>query len=327
MLDFVVLDECAFMKQAAWEEALRPALSDRQGEAVFISTPKGRNWFWKEHRAALDRVDSMCWQVPTLGCEIIDGLLVRVPHPLENPDIPFSEIQQLYDTTPIDIFKQEILAEFIEGEGQVFRNITACMGAPMRPDYNKEHPHHKIVGGVDWGKQQDFTAISVGCADCKVELAHDRFNKIDYAFQYGRLKVLADKWHANIIKVELNGIGIPNFEQLQRAGLPVVGFDTTAKSKPILIENLGLTLEKEESQFQDDPIWTGELEAYERKVSPTTGRSTYSAPEGLHDDTVIARALMVQAGQMTPLPEQQPTNVSKWTQHDSAADGSRWKKY
>jgi len=46
-LDFVVLDECAFIKESAWNEALRPALSDRQGKALFISTPKGRNWFFR----------------------------------------------------------------------------------------------------------------------------------------------------------------------------------------------------------------------------------------------------------------------------------------
>ena len=54
-----------------------------------------------------------------------------------------------------------------------------------------------------------------------------------------------------------------------------------------------MTLEREEFQFINDPVWTGELEAYERKVSPTTGRSQYNAPEGMHDDTVIARALMI----------------------------------
>jgi hypothetical protein len=78
----------------------------------------------------------------------------------------------------------------------------------------------------------------------------------------------------------------------------VKGFQTTASSKPPLIENLALIFERNEWQFIDDPIWTSELEAYERTVSPTTGRSSYNAPEGLHDDTVIGRALMVwRAGQ------------------------------
>lgn len=71
----------------------------------------------------------------------------------------------------------------------------------------------------------------------------------------------------------------------------------TATSKPPLIESLALAFEREECRWQDDPIWTGELEAYERKVSPITGRSQYSAPEGMHDDTVIARALAWEAVQ------------------------------
>ena len=104
---------------------------------------------------------------------------------------------------------------------------------------------------------------------------------------------MAEKWQPEAILTEVNSIGRPVFEQLERLGLPVVAFETTAASKPPLIENMALTLERAEWQLQPDPIWTGELEAYERTVSPTTGRSSYSAPAGLHDDTVIARALML----------------------------------
>lgn len=46
-LDGLVLDEHADMPPAAWGEVLRPALADRQGWAVFIGTPKGRNSFWE----------------------------------------------------------------------------------------------------------------------------------------------------------------------------------------------------------------------------------------------------------------------------------------
>lgn len=56
---------------------------------------------------------------------------------------------------------------------------------------------------------------------------------------------------------------------------------------------MALTLERSEWKFQNDKVWTAELEAYERIVSPTTGRSAYSAPDGVHDDTVICRALML----------------------------------
>jgi phage terminase large subunit len=46
-LDGVVLDEYADMDPRVWSEIIRPALADRQGWAVFIGTPKGRNAFFE----------------------------------------------------------------------------------------------------------------------------------------------------------------------------------------------------------------------------------------------------------------------------------------
>jgi hypothetical protein len=191
---------------------------------------------------------------------------------------------------PEDTYKQEWLAEFVDG-GSVFRNISACTIA--QPSTPEAHRGHTIICGADWGKQQDYTTFSFGCLDCHCEVAHDRFNQIDYAFQVQRLKALADKWQPAAILTELNSIGQPVFEQVQRLGLPAVGFNTTAQSKPPLIENLALALEKSEWHFIDNKVWTAELEAYERTVSASTGRSSYSAPDGMNDDTVISRALMV----------------------------------
>jgi hypothetical protein len=291
-LDLVVSDENAFTAEAVWTEALRPALSDRQGKAIFISTPKRRNWFFRLFQHGMNNTEWESWQIPTKGCEIVNGELIRKPHPLENPYIEWDEVVDAFRTLPEDTFRQEYMGVFLEGEGAVFRNIKACMGAPKdaKPE---DHKGHQIVAGVDWAKQADYTAISIGCLDCKREVAKDRFNKIDFHFQRERLKALVEKWHLNFGQVETNSIGEPNLEELLRDGLPFRGFETTAKSKPPLIENLALALEKEEWQFIDDPVWTGELEAYERKVNPATGRSSYSAPDGIHDDTVIARALMV----------------------------------
>ena len=275
-LNLVVLDECAFMKQAAWEEALRPALSDRQGNAVFISTPKGRNWFWRLWQRGLANDGTFqSWQLPT-------G---------DNPYIPEGEIEAARLTLPELIFEQEYLAIFLEGQGAVFRNIAACLNAPETTP--EAHEGHYITAGQDWAKQADFSCTSIGCADCGYELAIDRFNQVDYHLQWKRTEALIRKWNVTQAVIETNSIGEPGLEALQRAGLPVIGFNTTAVSKPPLIENLALTLEQETFQFIADPVWTGELEAYERHVSPMTGRSQYSAPEGMHDDTVVARALMV----------------------------------
>jgi hypothetical protein len=56
-LDGVVLDEFGDMDPRAWSEVIRPALSDRQGWAVFIGTPKGRNHFAEIWAQAQDKPD------------------------------------------------------------------------------------------------------------------------------------------------------------------------------------------------------------------------------------------------------------------------------
>jgi hypothetical protein len=46
-LNYVVVDEAAFCDEEVWTQSLLPALADQKGRALLISTPNGRNWFWK----------------------------------------------------------------------------------------------------------------------------------------------------------------------------------------------------------------------------------------------------------------------------------------
>jgi hypothetical protein len=270
-------------------------LIDTQGWLWAKGTPKGRRgFFFHEHAAALGRADSAAWQIPTVGAVIEAGQLVRRPHPLENPFIPFAEIEAAFKTTPERIFRQEYLGEFIEGSGSVFRNIFNCLAGPTTP---AEHAGHNLVCGCDWGQSQDFTCYSVVCVDCRREVALDRFNQVDYSLQRARLASLVSTWNVGYILTETNSAGQPVFEALQQDGLPVYGFQTTASSKPPLIEALVLAFEQGEWKWLDDPVATGELEAYERVVSATTGRASYAAGSGVHDDTVMGRALAFKAAQ------------------------------
>ena len=65
-LDFAVLDECAFMKKEVFTEVIRPALSDRQGHAMMITTPKGRNWVYDLWSNAKHQKDWSAFQFTTL---------------------------------------------------------------------------------------------------------------------------------------------------------------------------------------------------------------------------------------------------------------------
>jgi len=61
-LDLLVLDEAAYILPDVWDAALRPALSDRKGGAIFISTPAGYNWFHEVYtRGCEGRDDWQSW--------------------------------------------------------------------------------------------------------------------------------------------------------------------------------------------------------------------------------------------------------------------------
>lgn len=99
-LDFVVLDECAYMKPEAWTEALRPALSDRKGGALFISTPRGLNWFrdlWLLGQLP-DQSEWRSWSFKTV----------------DNPFIDPAEIEAARAILPSRVFRQEYEADFME---------------------------------------------------------------------------------------------------------------------------------------------------------------------------------------------------------------------
>lgn len=99
-LDGLVMDEAARVDPSAWYGSLRPTLSDRQGWAVFISTPKGHNWFYKLYEHAGKTAEWARWQRPTS----------------ENPLIPAAELAQAKADTP-SFFRQEYEALFTDLEG------------------------------------------------------------------------------------------------------------------------------------------------------------------------------------------------------------------
>jgi hypothetical protein len=287
--DGIVIDEVGDVKQEAWYGVLGPMLIDTGGWFWGIGTPKGHNWFWQEHFKAKDQADSMAWQVPTLGIAVENGGLIRKPHPMENPHIPFSEIYKKWLTTPERWFQQEYLAEFVEDAGVVFRRARDA--ATSEWVEGRSHPHQQFVMGVDWGKVDDFTVVTVMDAEHRRMVYQDRFNQIDYAVQVPRLEAIVKRFAPIMqIVVEENAMGIPLVEILQRKELPIIPFKTTNASKAQIIESLAVAFEREEIQILEDETLIAELQAFEVSKTPG-GQIKYGAPQGMHDDCVIALAL------------------------------------
>lgn len=102
-LTLVIMDEAAFCKETLWPQIIRPALSDRNGYAVLISTPNGHNWFKDIYEA--DHWSKFRW---------VTGM---------NPLITEQELDEVRaEISEID-FKQEYLAEFITRAGRVYQDF------------------------------------------------------------------------------------------------------------------------------------------------------------------------------------------------------------
>ncbi|MBZ0296048.1 MAG: hypothetical protein K8L99_26040, partial [Anaerolineae bacterium] len=248
-------------------------LLDRQGRALFLSTPYGRNWFWELFQMGLDP-SQRTWRSFQYTS-------------YDNPLIDADELEQIRLVTPERVWREEYLAEFVDDAGQVFRGVQAAATAPLHPT---PQPGARYIGGIDWGREGDYTVIALIDADSHRMVALDRFHQVSWSLQRGRLKALYEQWQPVVIWAEANSIGSVNIEALQAEGLPVRPFQTTAQSKRPLIEGLALAIERGELALLPDQTLLGELAAYQLERLPGGGYR-YGAPSGLHDDTVIATAL------------------------------------
>lgn len=276
-LDFVVLDECAFMQENAWNEALRPALSDQQGGALFISTPKGHNWFWRLWQRGNDKQEDsfQSWTFPTST----------------NPYIDPGEIEEARRTLPERIFQQEYLAMFVDDAGGVFRRVMECATATELLTAEKGRQY---IAGVDVATLVDFTAVSVFDVAGQEQVYLDRFNRVDYSVLEDRLEAIYKRFNLQSMIVEINSIGQSVVENLVRRGLTIIPFTTTNATKQAAIQKLQGAFEHGIIKILADPVQIGELQAFEGIRTPS-GSWKYSAPSGMHDDTVMSMAIAWQS--------------------------------
>lgn len=278
--DDIMLDEFAYQDPEVWYKVCLPMLLDNNGDAMLISTPDRRNHFYQLYLTAkadlARRGDKARWAVFEFTS-------------LDNPFLSAQALNDLTEDMTEEDYQQEILAQFLVGEGQVFTVDADNFWTPDR----KAHESCSKIMTIDWGMKTDATSISIGCTAHQKELALIRFRKQRYPDQLKEIKHIVKDWKLSDIYAESNSMGLPNIQQLQDDGVPVQPFDTTAQSKRQIIQGLKLALERHEWQFVDDETGRLELEAYERTISKSTGQPSYGAPEGMHDDTVISRSIMV----------------------------------
>lgn len=275
--DLVVVDEAAKLSERAIYDAILPTLADKQGKLVAISTPRGRNWFWREWQRGQDytQQETRSFSAPSSA------------NPMPQIRTAFEKARAaVSDRT----FRQEWLAEFVDDTGGVFRDVRACQGGSLedRPKY----PFSRYVTGCDLAKLEDFTVLVTVDVRERQIVAFDRFNKASWPLQKQRIFDHVQRWNNAHLVLDTTGIGDPIYDDLLRMGLSITPYKLTHASKMALIDNAIVTIEQQLVHWPAElTTLTNELEAYEYEKTPA-GVIRANAPEGMHDDCVIAFANM-----------------------------------
>lgn len=224
-LDGVGVDEYGDMDPRAWQEVLRPALSDREGWATFIGTPKGTNHFEEKSREA---------ELP--------GWFKAVLKASETGIIPQKELDDARRAMSKEQYEQEYECSFLAG----------IVGAFYSEAMQKAEDD-KRIGDVPFDKTLDVhTWWDLGIDDATaiwfMQRARGEVRLIDYYENSGvglehYTKMLREKheqrgyvyprrgghWLPHDIKVEELSSGMSRFAYLRSLGLNILPSNVAPK--------------------------------------------------------------------------------------------------
>ncbi len=272
-LDLLIVDEAARIPKNVYDTYIYPTTSSRKGRTIFISTPFGQNWFYTK------------W----MDCkQIQDGLSLQFKTK-DNPYFPIEEWERAKLKLPSQVFNQEYEASFLPDAAAVFRGIDEIIKDNAESDVVQGH---RYIMGVDLGKHEDFTVLTVIDKYNNNVVYWDRFKDIEYPFQKARIKATALRYNNARIIVDSTGVGEPIQEDLAREGLFVDDFKFTNQSKKELVEKGSIFMEQKNVYIPPKEILIDELKSFGYQLTDA-GNVIYKAPQGLHDDAVFSLLLAI----------------------------------
>lgn len=146
--DLIVVDEIASMRNfwSNWQEVIRPTLTDRMGECIFISTPKGFNHFYDLYNLENEDKDYKSFHFTSY----------------DNPFIPTEELDKARQELTEDRFAQEYLADFRKTQGLVYKEFDRNLHLYEEEGFEgEEFVSVKTFGGLDFGTTNPAAAVEI----------------------------------------------------------------------------------------------------------------------------------------------------------------------
>lgn len=272
-IDYLFCDEAAVYKEEAFNAVLRPMLTVRGKKCFLFSTPHGKNWFYTTYKKAGENKRYRSYK----GCSSL------------NPYANQEEINDAKRALPEALFRQEYLGEFVDSGGEVFINVNKC--AKMFTFVNKLD-NIQYYAGIDIGRQNDYTVVTIIGSDNKVYKIH-RVNKKGWSQIVQEVANVLKEYNPRYTLVETNGIGDVFFDNLKALYPNITPWITSNSSKQMIIEELILAFQDEAISIPTYDLFSAlhdELSDFTFNYNIKTRNISYGARTG-HDDTVMSLAI------------------------------------
>jgi len=276
--NYMVIDEAAFIKEEAINEAVLPTLSALGKKCLMISTPKSKNWFYNFWiKGQNENNDYISFK----GVSI------------DNPYVDQSFISEQQKSLPPEIYKQEYLADFTDSGNDVFTGVEQVCILNGFIDYKQGT---RYFAGVDLGLTNDFSVLTIISEDGTVHHM-ERINGTSYAEIGKTFTSIIKRYRITGGFVEVNGPGRPVFEVLNSQERKLKEWTTNNSNKAEGIRGLIYDIQEQVLALPSKeafPTLYNELNAFTYKISPT-GTLTFSSPAGYHDDCIMSLMLANEA--------------------------------
>jgi len=262
-----------------WESVIRPTLIDFRGRAIITGSTDGYNWAYRLFMIGRSGKDP-----DYAGFQYSS---------YDNPFIPRDELDTMRRTMSDRAFRAEIMAEFIDSDSLVFRDVQK---RAVGKKQDMPVPDHQYVIGVDFGKSFDYTVFVVIDTTEQAVVRIDRQTVMDWNYQTQSLISLAKLFHVDAIIAERNGVGEAIIDRIREQGITIIGTYTSNAFKVTIINDLAFAIDSglitllHPDEDINAQIMLEELATYEASTAPS-GVTRMSAPRDMHDDTVMALAL------------------------------------
>jgi hypothetical protein len=277
-LDYIYLDEAAYMKLDFINEVLLPMVTRTNGNVCAASTFNGPNWFYEWYKDG--QVEDNWEQIKSIKRTYLD---------LNDPAVEKTVLGIKKSMTKAQ-FDQEFLCRPVSANA-LFSNVEDAVTPQLNTEYSR------LYIGMDIGVAQDYTVLTAMTENYEV-IDIDRFNYKEEGMDSDEFKERIkafylkhdNKLAAAYFEVNNNDLLFDDITDDDRM-YKLIPFHTTAKTKPEMVRNLIKLFEDKKIKIPKNDDLIKELYDFKSKRNAITGNLQFSNTDGKHDDMVMSLAI------------------------------------